>query len=86
MEGLLWILLTSVGDVAHKKGGHWFNRYYWSVVPELGFSRNSAANNLPANMEDMGDPVPSHSWEDSLEKEMVTHALFLPRDIDRGLW
>ena len=37
-------------------------------------------------MEDMGDPVPSHSWEDSLEKEMVTHALFLPRDIDRGLW
>jgi hypothetical protein len=34
-------------------------------------------------MGDMGDPVPTHSWEDSLEKEMVTHSLFLPREFHR---
>ena len=65
MEGSLWILLILVGDVVHKKHGHWFSRYYWSVVPELGFPSNSATKNLPVNMGDMGELVPPHSWGDS---------------------
>ena len=44
------------------------------------FPGASVVKNTPAIAE---DTVPSHGWEDSLEKEMATHSR---NPMDRGAW
>ena len=47
----------------------------WVLVDSLGFPGGSVVKNSPAMQ---GMEVRSQGWEDTQEKEMATHSIFLP--------
>ena len=48
------------------------------LIKVLGFPGGSVVKNLPVNAGDLGSVL---GWEDSLEKEMVTHSSILAWEI-----